>query len=182
MSAADSSAEAPARRRLFFALWPDEPVRQALARATRDIVRKSGGKPTPRANLHVTLAFLGPVTPADLARVEAIEPPPSRAFDLVVDRLGYWDRARVLWLGTSHTPPPLVALEHALWDRLVAIGFVRERRPYAPHVTLARKARAVNADVDPVVWPVTGIALVESKTGPRSSRYTVLKSWPFAAH
>lgn len=172
---------APARRRSFFALWPDDATRQAIARATRRAVRECGGKPTPRANLHVTLAFLGPVDGDDLVRVEAIEPPPCAPFELVLDRLGFWDRARVLWLGPSETPAPLGALERELWDRLAALGFERERKPYAPHVTLARKARGVSAGVERVVWPVGGIALVESQTGPRHSRYSVLKSWPFAA-
>ena len=173
------SAPAPSRRRLFFALWPDDATRQAVVRATRRAVRACGGKPTPKANIHVTLAFLGPVTADDLARIEAIEPPPCAPFELVLDRLGFWERARVLWLGPKHVPTVLSALERELWDRLVALGFERERKPYAPHVTLARKARGVDAEFDSVVWPVDGIALVESKTGPRNSRYTVLKSWPF---
>jgi 2'-5' RNA ligase len=170
----------PMRRRLFFALWPDATTRQAITRATRRAVRACGGKPTPTVNLHVTLAFLGPVTPEDLVRVESIEPPPGAAFELVLDRLGHWDRARVLWLGPSEAPVALRSLERDLWDRLVALGFERERKPYSPHVTLARKARSVDADVEPVVWRVDGIALVESKTGPRHSIYTVIRSWPFA--
>ena len=174
-----ADAPGPGRRRLFFALWPDAATRQAIVRATRRAVRECGGKPTPQANLHVTLAFLGPVDAADLARVAALEPPPCAPFELVLDRLGYWERARVLWLAPREAPAALRALERDLWDRLVALGFERERKPYAPHVTLARKARGVAADVDRVVWPVGGIALVESQTGPRHSRYSVLESWSF---
>jgi len=175
-----ADAPGPQRRRLFFALWPDTATRQAIVRATRRAVRACGGKPTPQANLHVTLAFLGPVSAADLERVAALEPPPCAPFELVLDRLGYWERARVLWLAPSEAPAALRALERDLWDRLVALEFERERKPYAPHVTLARKARNVAADVDRVVWTVEGIALVESQTGPRHSRYSVLESWPFA--
>jgi len=172
---------APQRRRLFFALWPDEPTRHAVVRATRRAVRECGGKPTPRSNIHVTLAFLGPVDAEDLARIVVLEPPPCAPFELVLDRLGYWERSRVLWLAPSEAPAVLRSLERDLWDRLVALGFERERKAYAPHVTLARKARGVDDDVGRVVWPVHGIALVESQTGPRHSRYTVLKSWPFVA-
>ena len=170
----------PMRRRLFFALWPDATTRQAITRATRRAVRASGGKPTPAANLHVTLAFLGPVAAEDLVRVEAVEPPACEPFEPVLDRLGHWDRARVLWLGPSEAPVALRSLERDLWDRLVALGFERERKPYLPHVTLARKARSDDGDIEPVVWRVDGIALVESQTGPRHSRYTVTRSWPFA--
>ncbi len=176
----EGAAPRPARRRVFFALWPDEATRTAIARATRDAVRRCGGKPTPKANLHITLAFLGPITEEDLARVEALTPPSTAPFEIVLDRLELWQRAQVLWIGPSRTPEPLLALERELWDRLVDAGFSRERRPYVAHVTLARKAQAARGAVDAVAWRIDGIALVESKTGPRSSRYTVLKSWPFA--
>ena len=170
----------PPRRRVFFALWPDDDTRNAVLRATRSAVGQCGGKPAPAANLHVTLAFLGPITPADLAKVEALTPPSSAPFELVLDRLGLWERAHVLWAGPSAVPDALLTLERELWDRLVNLGFERERRPYVPHVTLARKAQAARGALSPVPWRIDGIALVESKTGPRNSRYTVLKSWPFA--
>jgi 2'-5' RNA ligase len=182
MADTESGSGAPAkpvRRRVFFALWPDDTARTAIARATRDAVRHCGGKPTPVENLHVTLAFLGPITPDDLAKAEALTPPPAVPFELVLDRLNLWARAQVLWVGSSTVPEALITLERELWDRLVELGFTRERRPYIPHVTLARKAQAARGAITPVPWRIEGIALVESKTGPRSSRYTVLKSWPF---
>jgi len=179
-SESDSNAyPRPVRRRIFFALWPDEDTRTAIARTSRDAVRHCGGKPTPRANLHITLAFLGPIAESDFAKVEALTPPPAEPFDIVLDRLKLWERAHVLWIGPSEAPEPLLSLERGLWDRLVDLGFSRERRAYVPHVTLARKAQAARGTVTPVSWRIDGIALVESKTGPRSSRYTVHKTWRF---
>jgi 2'-5' RNA ligase len=174
------AARSPPRRRVFFALWPDAATRRAIVRATRDVVRHCGGRPTPDANLHATLAFLGPITAADLAKVLAAVPPPAAPFDLVLDRLGLWERSQVLWVAPAETPEPLLRLEREVWDLLVELGFARERRAYLPHVTVARKAQAARGTVTPVHWPVDGIALVESKTGPRSPRYEVLKSWAFA--
>jgi len=168
------------RHRVFFALWPDDLVRESITRATRTAVRQCGGRPTPRANLHVTLAFLGPLTPEDLAKVLALTPPPVAPFELVLDRLGLWERAQVLWIGPTGIPQPLTRLEQALWTALVALGFQREPRPYRPHVTIARKAQAARGAVAAVAWRVDGIALVESRPGPRRSRYDVLKSWRFA--
>lgn len=173
------TAPLPARRRVFFALWPDDDTRQALSRATRGAVRQCGGKPTPIENLHITLAFLGPITPEDLVNVEALTPPPAEPFEIVLDRLKLWQRSNVLWIGPSETPEALLRLERELWDRLVDLGFSRERRAYVPHVTLARKAQAARGKISPVAWRIEGVALVESKTGPRNSRYTVLKSWDF---
>jgi 2'-5' RNA ligase len=175
----DAEGAAAPRRRVFFALWPDAATRAALFKATRAAVRDGGGRPTPARNLHVTLAFLGPVTEGMLAELSALGPLPSPAFDLELDRLGYWERAQILWVGPGHVPPPLASLEAALWQRLVALGFARDPRPYFPHVTIARKAQAARGVVRAVTWPVRGFALVESRPGPRSSRYELLASWRF---
>jgi len=176
-----TALEAAVRRRVFFALWPEPTTRRALARATRAAVRHSGGRPTPTENLHITLAFLGPIAAVDLSKVLALAAPPGLPFELVLDRLGLWERAQVLWIAPAATPAPLLELQRCLWDQLVDVGFERERRPYLPHVTVARKAQAARGTVTPVHWPVTGIALVESKTAPRNARYDVLKTWDFAA-
>lgn len=167
------------RRRVFFALWPDEETRRGLVRAARSAVRRSGGRPTTPGNLHVTLAFLGPLTEVYLARARQIPPLASPAFELILDRLGFWPGSRALWIAPSRVPSAVVALEAALWDRLVAAGFERERRPYRPHVTVARKAKEVEASFPAVVWHVDELALVESKPGGRHPIYTVLQVWPF---
>ena len=168
-----------ARRRVFFAIWPSEAIRRELLRTTRTAVRRSGGRATAPGNLHVTLAFLGPLTEADLATVMQVPPLRSRPFTIRLDKLGHWSRSRILWLGASRAPAELVQLERNLWDALVAVGFRRERRPYSPHVTLARKAKAVEMDVSPVEWPVSGFALVESRPGARHSMYEVLRNRDF---
>src|SRR5690606_10650260 len=56
------------RHRVFYALWPDEETRASLARATRHAVRRCGGRPIRRENLHITLAFLGSVDETGLQR------------------------------------------------------------------------------------------------------------------
>ena len=167
----------PARRRVFFALWPRETIRRELLRATRTAVRRSDGRGTPPGNLHITLAFLGPLTEADLAKVVQVPPIPSREFTIELDKLGYWPRSRVLWLGASQVPAELVQLERGLWDALVVVGFQRERRPYSPHVTLARKAKSAEMALNPVVWTVSEFALVEARPGARHSEYDVLRVW-----
>lgn len=173
------SENKPARRRVFFALWPGETTRRELLRTTRTAVRRSGGRATPPGNLHITLAFLGPLTKKDLETVVEVPPIPSREFMIELDTLGHWSRSRVLWLGATQVPGELVQLERNLWDALVAVGFERERRPYHPHVTLARKARSVDTPVHSVVWPVSKLGLVESRPGARHSVYEVLREWAF---
>lgn len=169
--------QGPSRRRVFFALWPREKTRRELLRATRAAVRRSGGRGAPPGNLHITLAFLGPLTEAELEQVFEIPPIPSPEFRIELDRLGYWRGSRVLWLGPTRQPAALLNLERRLWDALVAAGFERERRRYRAHVTLARKARRVEQPINPVVWPVSELALVQSSPGARHSVYEVLRVW-----
>ena len=54
---------------------------------------------------------------------------------------------------------------------------MREPRIYRPHVTLARRARAVTDAVDGVPWHVESLALVESLPDGRNVHYEVLQTW-----
>jgi RNA 2',3'-cyclic 3'-phosphodiesterase len=165
-------------RRVFFALWPDAQTRARLARATKDAVRHSGGRPIAKDRFHVTVAFLGNLTPAGLEIANAVPPIEVGAFTLVLDVVGTFESSRSLWLGTRSVPPALMELERRLWERLVAKGFIREQRIYRPHLTLARRARPVEAEITPVEWPVTELALVESLPAGRNVHYEPLRSWP----
>ena len=131
-------------RRLFFALWPDETTRGALAEFTREAVRRSGGRRVPAENFHVTLAFLGdqPATLFDaIVRVGAAIV--ATPFELTLNRFGYWPKPRAFWIGPTETPPALARLADDLWDGMEALGLPREQRLFKPHVTLARKVTAV---------------------------------------
>jgi 2'-5' RNA ligase len=176
--AAAQPAEKPRRRRLFFALWPDEATRGAIARAARRPVRLSGGRPMAKRNLHITIAFLGALDEEGFERAAAVPPIATGAFELVLDLLGYWRESRVLWLAPSVVPTELTALERELWVGLEAQGFERERRIYRPHLTLARRARAVEGSIAPVRWQIAGLALVESVPLPRGVHYEPLREWP----
>ena len=169
---------APRRRRIFFALWPDEEIRGALLRATRRAVRLSGGRPTAKRNLHITVAFLGMLDDDALVRAAAVPPVGTGPFDLDLDRLGWFREARALWLGPTEVPAALTALEQTLWERLEDAGFEREPRIYRPHLTLARRARAVEETVPAVRWPVSALTLVESIPLPRGVHYEPLQEWP----
>ena len=182
--AADADPDTPsgdpprASRRVFFALWPDPTTRTRLARATKDAVRRSGGRPIAKDRFHVTVAFLGNLTPAGLEIASAVPPIPVGGFALVLDTIGAFAASRTLWLGARSAPPALLELERRLWEALAAKGFIREERIYRPHVTLARRARAVEEEIEPIEWPVAELALVESLPDGRNVHYEPLRSWP----
>jgi len=155
-------------------------MRASLVRATRTAVRRSGGRPVPPRNYHVTLAFLGN-QPAHLCAdvVSAGEAVAAEPVDLTLDRFGYWPRPRVFWIGPTECPPALTNLAGDLWERMAAIGVPRETRPFRPHLTLARKA-ATLPEVpapSPLIWRVTRFALIESVTERHGAVYTVVATF-----
>jgi 2'-5' RNA ligase len=170
-------------RRLFFALWPDELTREALDRATRAAVRRSGGKPVPTSNYHLTLAFLGNVPDEQLTAIVAqarhIHCP---RLELTFDRFGHFAVPGVFWIGAAATPPALHDLSARLWDRMASLGLERDAKPFQVHLTLARKVRrlpAVGAP-RPVSWTIEDFVLAESETDPAGARYAVLERFPAA--
>jgi RNA 2',3'-cyclic 3'-phosphodiesterase len=170
--------------RLFFALWPDAALRHTLYKATRQVAKISGGKPVPAENFHITLVFLGSLVPADAAIAREVAGGiRSGAFDLTLDRLGFWPKPRVVWLGPSQVPEAARLLARELISGLQARGLKLDTKPFMPHVTLARKVSKPGefGPMTPVQWPVTGFVLVRSVTRPEGSEYSVLEEWPLAA-
>jgi len=101
-------------QRLFFALWPDSAVRRALAKSSRELLGRRI-KPVPVENLHITLAFAGPVTAPVRDCLEAAAGEIHCApFELEIDHVGHWPRPRILWVGPTHTPAGLWSLVEAL--------------------------------------------------------------------
>jgi 2'-5' RNA ligase len=171
---------AATRQRLFFALWPDDDTRNALARLARSRLPAGGGRLVPAENLHMTLAFLGSRDREFRACAERAAGRLSlQAFTLEFLRIGYWPRPRVLWSAPDHTPDALTGLASTLGRALVECGHEPESRPFRAHITLARKVtRPVReATHAPVRWPVSEFYLVESETLPQGARYRRLHSW-----
>jgi 2'-5' RNA ligase len=170
-------------RRLFFALWPDEAMRQAMARATQGARRASGGQPVPPENLHVTLAFLGSVAErrmADLGGIAlaAAREPAGAPLELAFDHLEYWRAAQLLCAAPAGPSPPAAALAARLQARLAQSGFAPDLKPFRPHVTVVRKVARPGpvGSMEPVLWRFEALALVESRTLPTGALYSVVES------
>jgi RNA 2',3'-cyclic 3'-phosphodiesterase len=173
----DEPDREPARHRVFFALWPDAATRSALSRATRDAVQASGGRPIAKDRLHLTVTFLGELTVEGLDVARQVPPIEVGGFEMTLDALGIWPESKILWLAPSSPPDALGELEANMWDALAERGIRHEERTYRPHVTLARRARPVDAVVVPVRWVVEDLALVESFPAGRNVHYEVLERW-----
>lgn len=167
------------KERLFFALWPDEAVRDAVAAQLPSTPKPA--KPVSRDNWHVTLAFLGETARERRRAFEAAaESVAASPFDLTLDRLGYFHRPRVLWLGADTVPEHLAALHADLNALLAEQGFEPDRRPFKAHLTLARKMPPPGdlPAVSPIAWPVVDFCLVRSELDRRGARYAVIRRFP----
>lgn len=170
-----------AQRRVFFALWPPEEALQVLDALADVVATRCEGRRIRRDSLHLTLAFIGAVSPGQLAVLRDIGGKiHGEVFDLEFDRVGCWPHNRIVWAGCSRVPSRLRRLSNTLASALEQAGFVLDKRPFAPHVTLARKARCDNLPklTQPIPWRVSEFALVESSLPPSGANYRVLDCWP----
>lgn len=172
--------ETPASRRVFFALWPDATALDALEAAAKAGVAHCGGRRMRRDSLHLTLAFIGAVSPVQLDSLHSLAGEIRVApFDLTLDQFGWWPHNRILWAGCQTTPSCQRRLFDELSRALATAGFAVDQRPYSPHVTLARGARCDNLPVleAPIRWRVDTLTLAESWLQPSGARYRVLARW-----
>ena len=172
-----------ATQRLFFALWPDASTSDALATLAQQVAAESGGRPTAPGNVHLTLAFLGD-QPRRIARElsAAAARMSAPSFDLVLDSVDCWRKNAIAWAGAQSVPPPLMELQQKIARSLLVSGLEAEDRPFAVHVTLARRITVAvrHPLAPPLVWHVTAFALVVSEPDVAGARYRVLSSWPLA--
>lgn len=173
-------------RRLFFALWPSDTVREQLAAEVQP--HAALGRAIPARNLHITVVFLGAVAEERVALAEETALSVQKLtfdgkFMLHLERVEFWRRSHLVCLVAERTPPQLPAIVASLQSGLRERGFqLREHEKFRPHVTLVREVicGSDGAALARVQWPVESFALIESKIGQRGSEYTVLRQWRLA--
>lgn len=178
-----SDEPAPAQRRLFFALWPDDALRQHIEHNTGQAIKDAGGRRIPPGNFHVTLVFIGEVPEQQVAEaMAAAGEVHAQPFALTLDMLESWTGADVLVYSGEQAPPALGELVDRLRISLLRHQFKLQRQTFKPHITLVRKLprRLPKRPLASIQWPVSDYALVESRGGPDGSIYTVIGRWTLA--
>ncbi len=167
--------------RLFFALWPDDALRDRLHRASNTLTVERPARRVPHRNLHLTLHFIGNVffKQMDCLRQQA-RLVKAEAFELNIDRQGYFSKPRVCWLGCREIPTALRELHEQLGQRLQLCDYQPEARRYNPHVTVARKIGAVaeSGSFAPIAWKVDEFSLVEVRQIKNGVQYRVIETFP----
>ena len=178
-------------RRTFIALDMSPDVKAALEKYVQPLKsqrsRVSWVKPQ---NLHLTLKFLGD-TPADRLDeiAAALQEAASLAapFSAVVSGSGVFpndEHPRVLWVGINDKSGTLLKLAQAIDTRMQQLGFAKEKRVFAPHLTIGRtKDTRIAAIVRALkekpfaAMPVqfNEIIFMQSELHPAGSIYTPLR-------
>jgi 2'-5' RNA ligase len=173
--------------RVFVAVFPPPEVQEALIEAARALPTDAFRPPAPE-RVHLTLKFLGEVPPEDLPRITSALGRVTRQgepFDATVSGFGAFPstrRARILWAGIGAGAEGFRALSRAVEDVLEPEGFVREDKPFVPHLTLGRARRPVRLELGGAGVPDLGFAvgaldLVESRQGDFEVTYPVLAEY-----
>jgi 2'-5' RNA ligase len=137
----------------------------------------------PAANFHVTLAFLGNITTGQLEVITRLidEMPKITAFDVSLDRLGYWPKPKAFWLGCQHTANEHLTLVKQTHEMANKSGMLLHEQDYVAHLTLARKC-TVNPPAPTIPanfqWRADKFHLFESKSSPQGVYYPIIQSWP----
>jgi len=161
--------------RLFFALWPPEETALALERWAAPLK----GRCVPSGNIHMTLAFLGE---ADAAQAcAAARRVQGAAFRLTIDEARHWEHNDIVWAGPRSVPAALQQLVESLQLELFKAGFILERRPFAAHLTLVRKAPPQPLPpLPPAQWPAEEFCLASSTPAGRGAVYRRVEGFPLA--
>ncbi|WP_420628111.1 RNA 2',3'-cyclic phosphodiesterase [Candidatus Leptofilum sp.] len=175
--------------RLFVAIELPDVVKDVLAETVVYLnhnLPKRAVRWVRREQMHLTLRFLGdtavsqlPTLQQKLTQLAARHQP----FWLRLNDVGAFPnrkRPRVLWAGLAGDLVPLQKMQAELEERVVALGWMREKRPFNPHLTLGRvkdvgRVRDFNWDVqvDEVAFGVTAVRLMQSELRPSGAVYTI---------
>ena len=180
------------RARLFVALdLPDE-VRDGLAAWGKQALGDPALRRVAPESLHVTLAFLGYLAEKEIPRLAEIVEASGRPAPTVQlgDPVQRPERGRARLFALPAESPATVELQAGLQERLVEAHLYKpEKRPFWPHVTLARVRREERGSKRPalvsqppktlpkaLLQPFDGVRLTlyRSELQPRGAQYIPL--------
>lgn len=146
------------------------------------------------SNLHLTLKFLGHISPAKLGEARAALERAVRSsgqFEIEVSGTGCFPSPRsprVLWIGLGRVPDQLTKLREAIESEMEAIGFAREPKPFSPHLTIGRLKSGRNAarlaqellaaGFEPERFTARQVILMRSDLRPTGAIYTPQAAMP----
>jgi len=138
--------------RSFIAVETPAEIQHAIAQSTaslRNLVPKPLIRWVAPQNIHLTLKFLGDVSPTNLEQLAETlksEAASHEMFSMSIGGLGAFPnqrRAHVIWIGLE-APLALAALHHGVDAAAAQLGYPGEDRPFSPHLTIGRVAQTAS--------------------------------------
>ena len=160
------------------------------------VLRKTGAdvswvKPQ---NVHITLKFLGEIKEEKIDEVsQAVEKSVKGLKSFKVNLLGLGGfpnlkRPRVIWIGIEKGKEILAELYPKVEEEFFKIGFAKENRAFAPHLTIGRVKSPKNienlaSEINKILFQtedfeVKEVVVIKSTLLPTGSVYTPLKIIP----
>jgi len=196
--------------RTFIALDLNEELQRFLgviiSQASKELPDLRWVDPT---GIHLTLAFLGELNDEQLAAaIRASEEAAQKAipFEYRLKGLGIFGsthQPRVIWMGVEDLPSgkiqgsPLQLLYRALTKELELRGFETEKRPFSPHLTLARIKQPLSPDeqqrlqrllhskqagASSPIYRVNNLCVMKSELSRAGAKYTCLQECFFSKY
>jgi 2'-5' RNA ligase len=173
-----------------------DPVLQELERTMSKIRRLSLNARYPKLrSIHLTLKFLGDLESEkvqEVSRVLDTAVQSMEPFELNIHGMGVFPnlrRPRIIWVGVEAVPA-LQELQRHVEENLLRLSFESERRPYRPHLTIARLKDTRNLAAlktfleEEAAGPMAGtfgvreVHLMQSVLRPQGAEYHQLSNHP----
>ncbi len=186
--------------RTFIALEKNETVQRHLGEIISQVaLLLPGVRWVNPDGIHITLAFLGELTEGELGGVNHAVQAAARhaaSFSYSLSNLGIFGsprQPRVIWMGIEEPTGALQQLHRSLTDELARRNFPVDRRPFSPHLTLARIKNPLSPDElqklqrlledpqkelrSPAPQQVRHIDVMKSELSRSGAQYSILQSY-----
>ena len=138
--------------RAFIAVDLPPEIRRNIHRATADLQKETGllVRWTPAENIHLTMKFLGDISPANVEYLTQMLRAEADSFDCFdihlngIDSFPSRKRPRVIYIGIQ-APAALDALRRGIESAARRLGYESEERGFSPHLTIGRVKQNVTA-------------------------------------
>lgn len=184
----------PGTIRSFIAFDIDsESILKKMTRVQNLLIQTGAGlKLVKPENIHITVRFLGNITPNMVEKIfEELRKVQFTPFAIGIHGIGAFPHLRyprVLWIGITEGADQLRSIFDQLEPRLRGLGFAPDTRGFSPHLTIARvksgrnKAELVkcvteNADHEFGVVKAECLRLKRSDLTPKGPIYSTLKEF-----
>jgi len=161
---------------------------------TQSLLAKTGAdlKLVEPKNIHITIRFLGNITPATAEKIhEEMKKLQFTPFEVKICGTGAFPHLRyprVLWAGITQSVEQLQSIFNQLEPRLRSLGFAPDPKGFSPHLTIARvrsgrnkaelaKCILENANTEFGVIRAECLRLKKSDLTPKGPIYSTLKEF-----